>query len=172
MNVHQKDIGASGSDWKVNMNPDDIYRTPMDIAWTFKYLMSGDKVEDLYKRAKQNQWDSDELLPWDTVVDPSKPLINDANDIYHRMPFFKKLSKSQQENGAPLPRSDRERWQVEKLAAELGVDRSTLFRWVGNREQLLETVMWSLSEPTFRGALEETTNIGAARIALAATQTQ
>ena len=97
MNVHQKDLGASGSDWKVNMNPDDIYRTPIDIAWTFKYLMSGDKVEDLYKRAKQNQWDSDELLPWDTIVDPSKPLINDANDIYHRMPFFKKLSKSQQE---------------------------------------------------------------------------
>jgi hypothetical protein len=95
--VHQKDLGASSSDWKVNMNPDDIYRTPMDIAWTFKYLMSGDKVEDLYKRAKQNQWDSDELLPWDTIVDPSKPLINDANDIYHRMPFFKKLSKSQQE---------------------------------------------------------------------------
>ncbi|NMO04700.1 TetR/AcrR family transcriptional regulator [Gordonia sp. TBRC 11910] len=54
---------------------------------------------------------------------------------------------------------------LQKLAAELGVDRSTLFRWVGNREQLLETVMWSLSEPTFRGALEETTNIGAARIA-------
>ncbi|MGL4543656.1 MAG: ferritin-like domain-containing protein [Polymorphobacter sp.] len=97
MNVHQKDLGAAGPDWMVSMNPDDIYRTPMDIAWTFKYLMSGDKVEDLYKRAKQNQWDSDELLPWDTVVDPSKPLINDANDIYHRMPFFKKLSKSQQE---------------------------------------------------------------------------
>jgi len=30
---------------------------------------------DLYKRAKQNQWDADELLPWDTKVDPSNPLI-------------------------------------------------------------------------------------------------
>ena len=79
------------------MNPDDLYQNPMNIAWTFKYIMSGDKVEDLYKRAKQNQWDSDELLPWDTPVDPSKPLINDRSDIYHRMPFFSKLSKSQQE---------------------------------------------------------------------------
>jgi len=83
--------------WHVEMNPDDIYRNPMDIAWTFKYVMSGDKIEDLYKRAKQNQWDSDEYLPWDTPVDPSKPLINDRSDLYHQMPFFSKLSKSQQE---------------------------------------------------------------------------
>ena len=85
------------SDWKVTMNPDDIYRNPMNIAWTFKYIMSGDKIEDLYKRAKQNQWDADELLPWDTPVDPSKPLINDRSDMYHRMPFFAKLSRSQRE---------------------------------------------------------------------------
>jgi len=84
-------------DWRVSMTPDDIYKNPMDIAWTFKYMFSEDKVEDLYNRAKQNQWDSDELLPWDTEVDPSKPLVNDRSDIYHQMPFFKKLSKSQQE---------------------------------------------------------------------------
>lgn len=54
---------------------------------------------------------------------------------------------------------------LQKLAAELGVDRSTLFRWVGNREQLLATVMWSLAEPTFTAALEQTTAVGAARIA-------
>ncbi|WP_424775820.1 ferritin-like domain-containing protein, partial [Novosphingobium sp.] len=79
------------------MNPDDIYRNPMSIAWTFDYFLSGDKVEDLYKRAKLDQWNSDQLLPWDTEVDPSKPLINDRSDVYHRMPFFSKLSKTQQE---------------------------------------------------------------------------
>lgn len=85
------------SAWKVEMNPDDFYQNPMNIAWSFRYALSGDKIEDLYRRAKQNQWDSDQLLPWDTPVDPSKPLINDRSDIYHRMPFFAKLSKSQQE---------------------------------------------------------------------------
>ena len=70
-------------DWKVTMTPDDIYRNPMDIAWTFDYIFSEDKVEDLYKRAKQNQWDSDDLLPWDTQVDPSRPLIANDSDIYH-----------------------------------------------------------------------------------------
>jgi len=84
-------------DWRVQMNPDDLYQNPMNIAWTFRYDLSADKIEDLYKRAKQNQWDSDEYLPWDTPVDPSKPMINNEADLYHRMPFFKKLSKSQQE---------------------------------------------------------------------------
>lgn len=97
MSVALNNAPKSGKDWKVTMNPDDLYKNPMSIAWTFDYMMSADKVEDLYKRAKQNQWDSDELLPWDTAVDPSKPLINDRSDIYHRMPFFSKLSKSQQE---------------------------------------------------------------------------
>jgi hypothetical protein len=97
MNVLTKTSDVVKGDWKVSMTPDDIYRHPMDIAWTFRYALSGDKVEELYKRAKQNQWDADELLPWDTHVDPSKPLINDRSDVYHQMPFFKKLSKSQQE---------------------------------------------------------------------------
>lgn len=84
-------------DWKVTMTPDDLYRNPMEIAWTFDYALGKGKVEDLYKRAKQNQWDSDELLPWDTKVDPSNPLIADRSSMYPQMPFFKKLSKSQQE---------------------------------------------------------------------------
>ncbi len=97
MTVMSKSSEVMKGAWKVSMTPDDIYRHPMDIAWTFNYELSQDRVEDLYKRAKQNQWDSDEYLPWDTPVDPSKPLINARSDVYHQMPFFKKLSKSQQE---------------------------------------------------------------------------
>ena len=75
-------------DWKVTMTPDDLYRNPMEIAWTFDYALGRGKVEDLYKRAKQNQWDSDELLPWNTQVDPSKPLISDRSSLFYQMPFF------------------------------------------------------------------------------------
>jgi len=97
MSVITPEFARPKQEWKVSMTPDDLYQNPMNIAWTFDYLMSGDKVEDLYRRAKQQQWDSDEYLPWDTVVDPSKPMINDQTGMYHRMPFFHKLSKSQQE---------------------------------------------------------------------------
>ena len=83
--------------WKVSMTPDDLYRNPMEIAWTFDYALGAGKVEDLYKRAKQNQWDSDEILPWNTMVDPSKPLVSDRSSLFHQMPFFQKLSKSQRE---------------------------------------------------------------------------
>jgi AcrR family transcriptional regulator len=34
------------------------------------------------------------------------------------------------------------------LAAELGVNRVTLYRWVGSRDALLVEVVWSLAEPT------------------------
>jgi hypothetical protein len=84
-------------DWKVTMTPDDCYRNPMEIAWTFDYALGRSKVEDLYKRAKQQQWDSDDILPWNTLVDPSKPLVSDRASLFHKMPFFNKLSKSQRE---------------------------------------------------------------------------
>lgn len=83
--------------WQVTMTPDDLYRNPMEIAWTFDYELGKNKVQELYKRAKQNQWDSDELLPWNTQVDPSSPLIQDRSSSYHKMPFFQKLSKTQRE---------------------------------------------------------------------------
>lgn len=97
MNLMTQAAARPKSDWKVSMNPEDLYKNPMAIAWTFDYLLSGDKVEDLYKRAKIDQWNSDQLLAWDTPVDPSKPMMDDRSSIYHRMPFFQKLSKSQQE---------------------------------------------------------------------------
>jgi len=34
------------------------------------------------------------------------------------------------------------------LASSLGVDRTSLFRWVGNRDALLSEVLWSLAIPT------------------------
>jgi AcrR family transcriptional regulator len=41
-----------------------------------------------------------------------------------------------------------ERIDMTALAAELGVNRVTLYRWVGSREQLLVEVVWSLARRT------------------------
>ena len=76
--------------------PADYYDTAMQIAWKFSYDVSDEKLEDLYRRAKQNQWDSDEQLDWSVEVDPSRPMVNEEQSTYCRMPFFQKLSKSQQ----------------------------------------------------------------------------
>jgi len=41
-----------------------------------------------------------------------------------------------------------DRVDMQALARTLNVDRATLYRWVGSREQLLAEVLWSLIDPT------------------------
>lgn len=79
------------------MTPDEAYRTDMQIAWTFDYTPSIPAIEDLYQRAKDNQWDAATDMDWDQEVDPARPMIEQGASLYHRMPFFDRLSKSQQE---------------------------------------------------------------------------
>ncbi len=58
-----------------------------------------------------------------------------------------------------------ERIDMGELAAELGVERTSLFRWVGNRDELLSEVLWSLAVPTLNHLDESITVRGAARLA-------
>ena len=60
-----------------------------------------------------------------------------------------------------------QRVDMKDLAAQLGVDRATLFRWVGNRDQLLAEVIWSTAEPTWRHAIERAPRAGAGRVVAA-----
>lgn len=63
-----------------------------------------------------------------------------------------------------------ERVDMGPLAAGAGVDRATLFRWVGNRDQLLTEVIWSLFVPTWRHAVQQAAGEGAARVVDALTR--
>lgn len=63
-----------------------------------------------------------------------------------------------------------EKVDMQQLLAELQVDRATLFRWVGNRDQLLAEVIWSLTEPTFHRAVAEANGSGQERIVDAITR--
>lgn len=52
------------------------------------------------------------------------------------------------------------------LATSLGVERTSLFRWVGNRDALLSEVLWSLAVPTLVQAEHATVGLsGGERIA-------
>ena len=55
-----------------------------------------------------------------------------------------------------------ERVDMNELAAELGVGRATLYRWVGDRDQLLGEVLWSLTESALENVKAETEGEGAA----------
>jgi AcrR family transcriptional regulator len=62
-----------------------------------------------------------------------------------------------------------ERIDMSALAKELGINRVTLYRWVGSREQLLVEVIWSLAERTLEKLDAGTKQTGAERIVQVAT---
>lgn len=57
-----------------------------------------------------------------------------------------------------------ERLDMSALADELGVNRVTLYRWVGSREQLLVEVVWSLGSRTLANVDRRTRARGPERI--------
>jgi len=57
-----------------------------------------------------------------------------------------------------------ERIDMSALALELGVNRVTLYRWVGSREKLLVEVIWSLAEKTMRNEVKRSRRRGSERI--------
>ena len=57
-----------------------------------------------------------------------------------------------------------ERIDMSALADELGVNRVTLYRWVGSREQLLVEVIWSLARATLDRIDERVSARGGERV--------
>jgi AcrR family transcriptional regulator len=57
-----------------------------------------------------------------------------------------------------------ERLDMSTLAEEVGVNRVTLYRWIGSRDRLLVEVLWSLTERTLAAADAATRDRGAKRI--------
>src|SRR3954454_4522571 len=58
-----------------------------------------------------------------------------------------------------------ERVDMSALAAQLGVNRVTLYRWVGSRDELLVEVLWSLAREALETADVEADGAGADRVA-------
>ncbi len=56
-----------------------------------------------------------------------------------------------------------ERVDMSALADELGVNRVTLYRWVGSRDQLLVEVVWSLARDSLRRIARDATGTGPER---------
>ena len=57
-----------------------------------------------------------------------------------------------------------ERVEMGTIAESLGLNRVTVYRWVGSRDRLLVEVLWSLAEATLRAAREQVRAVGGERI--------
>jgi len=75
-------------DWKST----DLFISPMEVCWQFDYALEVDKLENLYKKAKQRQWDADERLDWRVEIDPSKPIVDERQNRLMQLSIFQKLS--------------------------------------------------------------------------------
>jgi rubrerythrin len=75
----------------------DLFKSPMEICWQFDYALDVDKLENLYKKAKQRQWDADQRLDWSVEIDPSKPIVDERQNRLMGLSVVRKLSKSQRE---------------------------------------------------------------------------
>jgi len=73
------------------------FKTPMNVAWEFDYDVRIDKLRELYSRAKVLQWNAEVDIDWSREVDPAKPIVEEEASGIGALPFFQKLSKSQQE---------------------------------------------------------------------------
>src|SRR3954470_481257 len=63
-----------------------------------------------------------------------------------------------------------ERVDMSALAEELGVNRVTLYRWVGSRDQLLVEVVWSLAREALDAVETEVGGHGSERIVAVVTR--
>src|SRR5215831_16749416 len=63
----------------------------LDVTYTWGYQETRAKLRDLYQKAVRAQWISDDVLPWDTDVDLSRPMGPEnlqplfGSDIHARM---------------------------------------------------------------------------------------
>jgi hypothetical protein len=46
----------------------------LDVTYTWGYQDSREKLRDLYEKAKHGQWIPEDVLPWETDVDMTKPM--------------------------------------------------------------------------------------------------
>jgi len=75
----------------------DVLETPMEICWQFDYAIGIDKLRNLYAKAKRQQWDAETDVDWSRDIDPSRPLLDESQLGYDRIPFMQRLSPAQRE---------------------------------------------------------------------------
>src|SRR5262245_5738377 len=48
--------------------------TILDVTYTWGYTETREKLRDLYQKAKRGQWVPEDVLPWESKVDVTKPM--------------------------------------------------------------------------------------------------
>ena len=71
--------------------------SPLELIWDWSYEIEQTKLEDLYRKAKREQWNADVDVDWSKPVDPGGRILDPERSALLRMKFFQRLSESQRE---------------------------------------------------------------------------
>lgn len=96
------------------------------------------------------------------------PLLSRVTPLHHALasgPPVTRVTAADAFELAVKKWSAGERLEIGPLAAELGISRATLFRWVGSRELFLGEVIWFLCEKLWKKARRQAKGTGADLIA-------
>ena len=75
----------------------DCFAAPMEICWQFDYAIDVEKLRNLYAKAKEQQWNAERDVDWSRAIDPSRPLVDEAQFGFHALSVVQKLSPGQRE---------------------------------------------------------------------------
>jgi hypothetical protein len=80
-----------------NWETADVLKAPMEICWQFDYDISIEKLRTLYSKSKRMQWDSEQDIDWSIPIDPSKPIMDESQFLFDRLPIIQKQSDKTRE---------------------------------------------------------------------------
>ncbi len=75
----------------------EVMKSPLEVIWDWSYEIEQSKLEDLYVKAKNEQWNADVEVDWSRSVDPGGGILDEDRMPIYKMKFFQKLSKTQHE---------------------------------------------------------------------------
>jgi hypothetical protein len=71
--------------------------SPLELVWNWSYEIDQLKLDDLYKKAKREQWNADAQLDWSQPVDPAGKILDEQRSPFRSMKFFQALSQTQRD---------------------------------------------------------------------------
>jgi hypothetical protein len=69
--------------------------SPLEAIWDWSYAIEQTKLEELYKKAKRDQWNADVEIDWAQPVDPGGKILDEERMAFLKLKFFDRLSAGQ-----------------------------------------------------------------------------
>lgn len=71
--------------------------SPLELIWDWSYLIGSARLEDLYRKAKAEQWNAEVEIDWSRPVDPAGKILDAERMAILKLKFFDRFEKRQRE---------------------------------------------------------------------------